>query len=178
MRCRISVAVLLPALACLGLIWGCPSTGGGGTGGTGGGDNVNENTSDNDNANENDNASENDNENENTAGEVSLPAKSVTFELIGIHDPESDDYDGDCIGCHGERTGDVALDGETPLVHGTMLATFGEGNARCTACHGAGPDVVGYSGAGLRKQVDMTSCSTCHGPTPLPGATAFYENEG
>jgi len=106
-----------------------------------------------------------------------VPAKSLSYDLIAIHDPDSDTYNGDCIGCHGDRTTEIAMDGVTPAAHATMLAFFsGEGNARCTACHASGPDFLTLSAGGLREQVDMerANCAGCHGVVASTGAPTFY----
>jgi hypothetical protein len=91
------------------------------------------------------------------------PSDSISLSLIGTHTPGSDDYDDDCIGCHGNRLNEVALDGKTPTAHATMKAAFGTGNARCLACHSGGTDFLSYSALGLRRQVDVVSCLICHG---------------
>ena len=104
-----------------------------------------------------------------------LPGQAIAFDLIGIHDPGSDSYDGDCIGCHGERTNEVALDGRTPTAHSRMLWLYAgyQGNDRCVACHESGPDFLTFSRGGLRKQVsmEMLDCAACHGPS---AAKPFY----
>ena len=105
-----------------------------------------------------------------------LPAKTIGYELIAIHDPNSDGYNGNCVGCHTDRTNEVALDGVTAAAHSTMLGLFGEGNDRCVRCHGSGPNFLTASAGGLREQVDMAdaACAACHGAQPIPGATALY----
>lgn len=112
--------------------------------------------------------------------QAAIPAKQIELDLIGIHDPNSDAYSDNCIGCHGDRTDEVALDGVTPAAHATMAGLFGEGNDRCIACHGGGPNFFGFAtGAGsfsagaLREQVDMeeVDCAVCHGPN---AAVALY----
>lgn len=160
-----------------------------------GGDNQNENgdndnlsgggnENDNDNDNDNDNGSGADNDNDNGGSgapkvTVGVPAKRIGFELIGIHDPASSQYDGDCIRCHTDRTGEVALDGRTPAAHSVMQFRFlGQGNERCVACHGSGPDFLSYSAGGLRELVSLerdlapeSSCTSCHSGE---GSLTFY----
>jgi mono/diheme cytochrome c family protein len=105
-----------------------------------------------------------------------LPAKTIGYELIAIHDPDSGSYNGDCIGCHTDRTNEVALDDVTSAAHARMLGLFGEGNDRCIRCHGSGPNFLTASAGGLREQVDMANvaCAACHGAQPISGATALY----
>lgn len=109
-----------------------------------------------------------------------MPAKTITLDLMGIHDPDSDAYNGNCIGCHGDRTDEVALDGVTPSAHARMAGFFGEGNDRCVACHNRGPNFYNFalgfgsfSKGGLREQVDMSTvgCANCHGANSTP---SFY----
>ena len=109
-----------------------------------------------------------------------IPAKTIGLDLVGIHDPQSDAYNENCIGCHGDRTDEVALDGETPAAHATMAAFFGTGNDRCIACHNNGPNFYNFalgfgsfSKGGLREQVDMATvgCANCHGAKSTP---SFY----
>jgi mono/diheme cytochrome c family protein len=120
----------------------------------------------------------NQNANDNEGGTTAawIPSKTIGLGLISVHDSESDLYDGNCVGCHGERTNEVALDGVTPAAHATMLGLFGEENDRCLRCHGAGPDFLTASAGGLREPVDMegVGCVACHGAQPTPGATALY----
>ena len=105
---------------------------------------------------------------------LALPAKTIGYELIAIHDSDSESYNGDYIGCHTNRTNDVALDGVTAAAHSTMLGFFAEGNDRCMRCHGSGPNFLTASAGGLREQVDMEACAAYHGAQPIPGATALY----
>jgi hypothetical protein len=106
------------------------------------------------------------------------PAKSIGFEVIAVHDPASGRYDANCIGCHGERTNEVALDGVTPAAHSTMQFGFlGTGNERCVSCHKSAPDFLSYSAGGLRELVNVerdlaleSSCTSCHSS----GNLAFY----
>ncbi len=109
-----------------------------------------------------------------------LPAKTIGLDLMGIHDADSDAYNGNCIGCHGDRTDEVALDGVTPAAHAVMAGFFGEGTDRCVACHDGGPNfydsTLGFgslSRGALREQVDMgdVGCANCHGANATP---SFY----
>jgi hypothetical protein len=102
-------------------------------------------------------------------GGAPLPSKTVSLDLVGIHDLYSQYYNGNCIGCHGDRATEVALDGRTPTAHSRMLSLFNRGNRRCVSCHG-GADFLGYSNGGLREPVDMeaTECFVCHGKGLIP----------
>ncbi len=103
-----------------------------------------------------------------------IPFSTITFDVIGIHDSESTSYNANCIGCHGDRSKEVALDGQTPTAHSKHLQLFGQGNARCVFCHETGSDFLTYSSSGLREQVNLQerSCKVCHGLGK--GALEFY----
>ncbi len=113
---------------------------------------------------------------------VSPPAQHIGLDLVGIHDPDSSQYNADCIGCHGDRTNEVALDGVTPAAHSTMvgpiafadtpvLVSFGEGNARCIACHSNRVDFLSFSAGKLREPVNTEYCGHCHST----GNLKFYQ---
>ncbi len=93
-----------------------------------------------------------------------LPNTYVGYDLIGVHDPQSDSYDADCVSCHGTMVGEKALDGLTTTAHGRMLLFFAAGNERCVECHTTRTDILTGSTANLRKQVDLeaTECAVCH----------------
>jgi len=102
---------------------------------------------------------------------AALPAQTIGYDLVGIHDPQSSAYNADCISCHGDRTNEVALDGVTPAAHSRMLfQSFGTGNARCLKCHINGADFLSFSAGGLREPVNLervisgtgSSCTSCH----------------
>ncbi len=103
-----------------------------------------------------------------------LPSKTIALDLIGIHDAESDASNGDCIGCHGDRTDEVSLDGSLPAAHAVMQTFFGTGNDRCTSCHNGGPDFLTRSAGSLREQVSMADvgCANCHGANAIPSLYA------
>ncbi len=140
-----------------------------------------DNTNDNGGTGE-DGADDNGNDNgtdETPKATVSLPAKSIGFNLIAIHDPMSSQYNDNCIGCHGDRTNEVALDGVTPAAHSVMQFRFlGQGNERCLSCHRNLPDFLSYSAGGLREPVNVerdlaaeSSCTSCHSDG---GSLSFY----
>ncbi len=104
-----------------------------------------------------------------------IPAQFVSLDLIGVHDPGSEQYDGDCVACHAAMTNEVAMDGITPTAHSQMLVMIPYvGNERCLVCHGPRTDFVSYSTGGLRKQVnlELAECTWCHGS--WTGDLAWY----
>ena len=106
---------------------------------------------------------------------ASIPAKHIDLELIGIHDEASENYNGDCLGCHADRLNEVALDGVTPTAHSQMLRTLGGADWLCVACHSR-LDFLTQSASNLREQVDMeeTGCTSCHNQDAAPGLPKFY----
>lgn len=104
-----------------------------------------------------------------------VPAKQITLEVIGIHDEASENYNGNCTGCHADRLYEVALDGVTPTAHSQMLRTLGGTDWLCIACHPR-LDFLTESAANLREQVDIeeTGCTSCHGLNAVPGVPQFY----
>ncbi len=109
-----------------------------------------------------------------------IPPKYITLDVIGIHDLESENYDGDCIGCHGQRKNETALDRTTPASHAQMIAALGEesyfGNDLCVYCHQFGTDFLSWSAGGLRKQIGIweAECALCHLEGGSPGSPRFY----
>lgn len=170
MRRKLTAVALIPGAAWLALVWGCPSVPPGDGGEC---------------AQETEACTSADNccdgltcvngtcAAPGAGNTAALPAKKIAFDLIGIHDPDSDKYNDNCIACHGDRTDEVALDGATPTAHATMAGLFGEGNNRCVACHDRGPSFLTLSAGGLRAQVNIedVGCTNCHGAN---AALAFY----
>ncbi len=60
-----------------------------------------------------------------------------TENVVDLHDETSADYDADCVSCHGDKSGEVALDGTTPMAHAMMMPQTpgADTNARCAYCH-------------------------------------------
>jgi len=56
-----------------------------------------------------------------------------TDNVIDIHS----DATADCVSCHGDKTGEVALDGTTPMAHAIMMPQTpgADSNAKCAYCH-------------------------------------------
>jgi len=72
-----------------------------------------------------------------TAQQDTLVTTLSTEDVIDIHDETSDAYDADCVSCHGTKTGEVALDGTTPMAHSIMMpfANGATANDKCAWCH-------------------------------------------
>lgn len=106
----------------------------------------------------------------------SLPAKNISYDLIGIHDFYSENHNSDCVSCHRGMTNKVASDGVTPTAHSLMLTTFGKGNIGCWRCHRNSTDFLYQSTATLRKQtsIEDLGCAECHGSNAPTGFPMFY----
>ena len=95
--------------------------------------------------------------------------------IIAIHDSKSDQYDKNCNECHADIRNAQSLDPSIPNVHVAMF-DFASGkpgdDKQCIWCHRT-VDLVQGSAGNIRKQVDATLCTMCHGPAG-PGKQ-FYQ---
>ncbi|RMG46603.1 MAG: hypothetical protein D6718_05250 [Acidobacteria bacterium] len=106
-----------------------------------------------------------------------LPAQTAQ-NLLALHDPESDRYDGRCLACHQEVMERTSADPRVPSFHVAMVPytpgynpAKGTTDAVCIQCHKYVELEIDSSGA-LRKHVDPELCALCHGPSG-PGPV-FY----
>ncbi len=107
----------------------------------------------------------------------SAPAKVANFAMITTHDPASTDYNANCTDCHGDRTDESALDGQTLSVHSVMPGRLGSGDQRCLTCHSGGVDFIFNTTSRLRDGMIMESgcaSSSCHG---VSGPVPFYATD-
>ena len=86
--------------------------------------------------------------------------------IIAIHDSSSEKYKKKCSECHAGILSEQSLDAEIEPAHVAMF-DFAPGKAgddkQCIWCHRT-VDLVQGSAGNLRKQVDATLCTLCHGP--------------
>lgn len=99
--------------------------------------------------------------------------------LLTMHDPQSADYNGDCLSCHAGVLTETTQDPRIPSFHQAMLPftpgynpAHGPNNDVCVQCHRFVELQTDSAGA-LRKQVDPALCALCHGPSG-PGPV-FYQ---
>lgn len=89
-----------------------------------------------------------------------------TKNIIAIHNSSSDAYEKDCKKCHADIPDAQSLEPSTPAAHVAMIP-FAPGRVggdeQCIWCHRT-VDLVQGSAGNLRKQVDVSLCSMCHGP--------------
>lgn len=101
----------------------------------------------------------------------------AALNVLAVHDPDSDSFDGDCVKCHGSKEASAALHPDLPNAHAAMFAVAPysgkTGSERCVMCH-TKVDLEAGSGGDLRKQVSVKSCAPCHGPgSPFPYYKSF-----
>ncbi|MBI5512616.1 MAG: hypothetical protein HY909_02545 [Deltaproteobacteria bacterium] len=95
--------------------------------------------------------------------------------LVGIHDPASRRYNGNCLHCHQDVLLRTTLDAGIREIHPRMLPFAGTWrgaprNEDCRFCHPR-VDLSGErSAAGLRRQVEPSVCVGCH----RDGAWDYY----
>jgi mono/diheme cytochrome c family protein len=107
------------------------------------------------------------------------PVSSVNY--IAVHNPNSSQYDDNCLNCHGDIPNGQSLDSAIPNAHVAMLPfTPGENSAQCVWCHRDVSNTLIHTAAqvgafqvNIRKTVDTQLCAICHGPVG-PGKP-FYQ---
>jgi cytochrome c553 len=109
-------------------------------------------------------------------------SQNATKNLIASHDSASPKYDKNCTNCHSTIPTEKSLNPSIPNAHVAMLPyTPGkENNKKCIWCHRSvdlvqGTTRVEKSKSNLRKGVNMTLCTLCHGPSG-PG-NQFFQTE-
>lgn len=102
--------------------------------------------------------------------------------FIAVHNPNSSQYDENCLNCHGDIPDGQSLDSIIPNAHVAMLAfTPGEKSDQCIWCHRDVSNTLIHTAAqvgafqhNIRKTVDTQLCAICHGPVG-PGKQ-FYRS--
>ena len=106
---------------------------------------------------------------EDDGGEID-PRKNI----IAIHDSNSSQYNKDCLDCHADILSAQSLDPSISNVHVAMF-DFAAGkpgdDKQCIWCHrtvdlAQGTQSKEKSRGNLRRQVDVTLCTLCHGDPP------------
>jgi cytochrome c553 len=106
---------------------------------------------------------------EDDGGEID-PRKNI----IAIHDSNSSQYNKDCLDCHADILSAQSLDPSISNVHVAMF-DFAAGkpgdDKQCIWCHrtvdlAQGTQSTEKSRGNLRRQVDVTLCTLCHGSPP------------
>jgi hypothetical protein len=100
-----------------------------------------------------------------------------TVNLIAVHDSSSGEYNKRCSECHTAILSEQSLKPSiAPAAHVAMF-DFAPGkpgdDKQCGWCHRT-VDLVEGSAGNIRKQVDATLCTMCHGPAG-PGNQFLYD---
>ena len=107
---------------------------------------------------------------------------SASVNIIAVHNPNSLQYDDNCLNCHGGVPNEKSLDSVISSAHVAMLKfTPGENSRQCVWCHrNVSANLIQAASAtspfesNIRKHVDTQLCAICHGPVG-PGKQ-FYQS--
>jgi len=107
---------------------------------------------------------------------------SAALNIIAVHNPNSPQYNDNCLNCHSDIPTAQSLSPAIPNAHVAMLAfTPGENSDQCVWCHRDVSNTlihttaqVGAFQTNIRKTVDSQLCGICHGPVG-PGKP-FYQS--
>ena len=107
------------------------------------------------------------------------PPRADAIDLAAVHNPDSPQFRGTCLGCHADLMTRATLKPEVKNAHAVMVplmpdydAKAGVTNDNCRTCH-ARVDVIQHSGMQIRKNSDPSSCAACHGKSG-PANRKFY----
>jgi hypothetical protein len=102
--------------------------------------------------------------------------------IVALHDSASPQYEEHCLECHTDVFAEQSLDPAIPGAHVAMRAHVPgkDDETKCTWCHRSVDLVQGTRSAenafgNLRKRVDVTLCTLCHGQPPRSTAKLFYQ---
>ena len=107
------------------------------------------------------------------------PPQADAQDLAALHNPDSPQFRGSCLGCHADIMKRSTLKPGVKEAHAAMVPFLpdydekaGVTNDNCRSCH-TKTDVVQHSGVQIRKNTDPSSCAACHGKNG-PAAKKFY----
>ncbi len=97
------------------------------------------------------------------------PPRADAVDLAAVHNPDSPQFRGTCLGCHADVMNRTTLKPGVKEAHVAMMPFLpdydtktGVTNDNCRSCH-AKVDIVQHSGVQIRKNTDPSSCAACHG---------------
>jgi decaheme cytochrome c component MtrC/MtrF-like protein len=97
------------------------------------------------------------------------PPQVDAVDLAVLHNPDSPQFRGTCLGCHADIMKRTTLKLGVKDAHAAMVPFMpdydknaGVTNDNCRSCH-TKVDVVQHSGVQIRKNSDPRSCAACHG---------------
>ena len=113
------------------------------------------------------------------SGREAGPPRADALDLAALHNPDSPQFRGACLGCHADLMTQATLKPAVKNAHAAMVplmpdydAKAGVTNDNCRTCH-ARVDVVQHSGMQIRKNTDPSSCAACHGKNGM-ATKKFY----
>ena len=107
-----------------------------------------------------------------------------TTNIVAIHDSSSENYNKHCGDCHSEIHDRQSLDPSIPAAHPAMFP-YAAGrpgdDKQCRWCHRTvdltqGIQESAKSTGNLRRHVDVTLCTLCHGPYRGGPGEQFYQS--
>ena len=115
------------------------------------------------------------------AGPEAGPPRADAIDLAAVHNPDSPQFRGTCLGCHADLMTRATLKPAVKNAHAAMVpfmpdydAKAGVTNDNCRTCH-ARVDVVQHSGMQIRKNTDPSSCAACHGKSGMANRKFYAE---
>ncbi len=109
------------------------------------------------------------------------PPRADAIDLAAVHNPDSPQFRGTCLGCHADLMTRATLKPAVKNAHAAMVpqmpdydAKAGVTNDNCRTCH-ARVDVVQHSGMQIRKNTDPSSCAACHGKNGMANRKFYAE---
>lgn len=115
------------------------------------------------------------------AGPQAGPPRADAIDLAAVHNPDSSQFRGSCLGCHADLMTRATLNPAVKNAHAAMVpfmpdydAKAGVTNDNCRTCH-ARVDVVQHSGMQIRKNTDPSSCAACHGKSGMANKKFYAE---
>jgi hypothetical protein len=107
------------------------------------------------------------------------PPQVDALDLAALHNPDSPQFRGSCLGCHADIMRRSTLKPGVKEAHAAMVPFLpdynekaGVTNDNCRSCH-TKTDVVQHSGVQIRKNTDPSSCAACHGKNGM-ATRKFY----
>ena len=114
-------------------------------------------------------------------GPIGGPPRADAIDLAAVHNPDSPQFRGTCLGCHADLMTRATLKPGVKNAHAAMVpmmpdydAKTGVANDNCRTCH-AKVDVLQHSGMQIRKNTDPSSCAACHGKSGAANKKFYAE---
>jgi hypothetical protein len=116
-----------------------------------------------------------------SASETDGPLRATAPDLVAVHDADSSSFNKNCLSCHQDVMNRGTLNSKIKNAHAAMVPFApgydykrGATNEVCISCH-TKTDLLQHSGAQIRKNVSVSTCTTCHNKSG-PSSKKFYAN--